>query len=65
MESRTRIDDDRFTQVVNTQSTPKPISGPASKTSTSEPRIVDLASEWDKIKAMKTKQLRERAERYG
>ena len=56
------IDDNRFTKVVNTQRTPSLTSGPALKTSTSEPRIVELVLDWDEIEVAKTKVLVEKAE---
>ena len=59
------INDNGFTKVVNTQRTPSPTPGPASKTLVPEPRIVELRSDWDEIEEAKTKAIVERAEQDG
>ena len=61
------IDKNGFTKVVNFQrtSSESTTTGPAPKTPTSEPRITELVSDWDKIETAKTKALVERAERDG
>ena len=59
------INHNGFTKVVNTQRSPSPTSGPASKTPIPKPRIVELISDWDELEEAKMKALVEKVEQDG
>ena len=59
------IDEDGFTKVVNTQSTPSLTPEPALKFQVLELRIVEVKLDWDEIEEAKLKSLVKKAEKDG
>lgn len=59
------IDDNGFTEVVNTQRTSSPTPGPAPTTLTPEPRMVELVCDWNEVEMTKTKAMVAKVEQEG